>query len=121
MAAAPHERRIDVMRQKRGAHAAIIAQAKARGELGARLASTATGDVAAAGGWEDAMAEQQQLDVLGGEAGGGDWAEGEGGSDDEQRGAAGSGSDDEEGQRRQANGGSSRKRKFVLDTQPQQG
>ncbi|PSC71287.1 DEAD-box ATP-dependent RNA helicase 29 [Micractinium conductrix] len=113
IAAAPYERKMEVMRQKRQAHAAVIAASKARGEHGGRLASAATGDVASGSfgrGEQRSRGEQQEEE------------EEEEGSEGEQRGAAGSGSDDDAAQRRQGGGGG-RKRKaaFVLATDPQQG
>jgi hypothetical protein len=120
IAAAPYERRVDVMRQKREAHAGKIAAARARGDRAPQLASSATGDVAAgaAGGREQPPAggQQQQQE---GDSGEGGWSSDEGA----QGGAAGSGSDDEAAQRRQDGGGGKRKRgqRFALDEELQPG
>ncbi len=117
VAAAPYERRLEVMKQKRQAHAAVIAAAKARGEHGGRLAGAGAGDVTA------------------GAAGGGEQQQREEGSDGEgyqgleagagQRGAAGSSSDEEGAQQQQRSGGAAsgqkRKRQFVLEAEPQAG
>ncbi|KAL4420282.1 hypothetical protein ABPG77_005622 [Micractinium sp. CCAP 211/92] len=117
VAAAPYERRLEVMKQKRQAHAAVIAAAKARGEHGSRLAGAGAGDVTA------------------GAAGGGEQQQREEGSDGEgyqgleagagQRGAAGSSSDEEGAQQQQRSGGAAsghkRKRQFVLEAEPQAG
>ena len=113
VAAAPYERRMEVLRQKRQAHAAAIEAARRRGEGGARLASAATGDVAAPARGHAGSDD----DDLGGSGGGSSGDEG-------QRGAAGSDSDAEEEQRRQgggAGGGRKRKRQFVLEAQPDKG
>ena len=113
VAAAPYERRMEVMRQKRQAHAAAIEAARRRGEGGARLASAATGDVAAPARGHAGSDD----DDLGGSGGGSSGDEG-------QRGAAGSDSDAEAEQRRQgggAGGGRKRKRQFVLEAQPDKG
>lgn len=115
VAAAPYERRLEVMKQKRQAHAAAIAAAKARGEHRGQLAGAGADDVMAgvAGG-----AEQRPR----GEGSDGEGEEGmEAGGG--QRGAAGSGSDEEEAQRRQGggDGGHKRKRQFVLEAEPQKG
>ncbi|PRW33125.1 DEAD-box ATP-dependent RNA helicase 29 isoform X1 isoform B [Chlorella sorokiniana] len=123
IAAAPYERKMDVMRQKREAHAAVIAAARRRGEGRGSLATAATGDVSTA-------AAAAARGAAGDREGGEEEEEGgsEGWSDDEaaaQRGAAGSGSDEEAAQRRQqkGGGGGGRKRKaqFVLEPEPQQG
>ncbi|KAL4439981.1 hypothetical protein ABPG75_002982 [Micractinium tetrahymenae] len=118
VAAAPYERRLEVMKQKRQAHAAVIAAAKARGEHGGQLAGAGTGDVMAGVAGSDEQPPRDEDSDGEGEEG---W-EGEG----EQRGAAGSGSDEEEAQRRQQGGGGGgggrkRKRQFVLEAEPHQG
>lgn len=109
LAAAPYERRVEVMRQKRQAHAATIEASRRRGEGGARFASAATGDVSAPGPPRARKVEEEEQQ--GGSSG-----------DEEQRGAAASDSDAEAAQRRQGGGGGGRKRKqFVLEAEPEQG
>ena len=82
LAAAPYERRMDVMKQKRQAHAGVIAASKRRGEHGSNLASAATGDVSTG----DGQPRQQEQDAGGSDSeGGGSDGKGEEG---EQRGAA---------------------------------
>lgn len=120
VAAAPYERRLEVMKQKRQAHAAAIAAAKARSEGRGQLAGAGADDVTAGVAGGD---EQQPRE------GGSDGEEEEGmDGDGEQRGAAGSGSDEEQAQRQQlgagaggGGGGRKRKRQFVLNVEPQSG
>lgn len=116
VAAAPYERRLEVMKQKRQAHAAVIAAAKARGEHGGRLAGAGAGDVTAGA---EGGGEQQQREE--GSDGEGDQGLEAGAG---QRGAAGSSSDEEGAQQQRGGGAASghkRKRQFVLEAEPQAG
>lgn len=121
VAAAPYERKMDVMRQKREAHAGVIAAARRRGEDRSRLATAATGDVAAASAAAAGEAAAGDSEEGFYEGSGQEWSDDEGAA---QRGAAGSGSDEEAAQRRQLGSSSSgrkRKAQFVLEPEPQQG